>query len=194
MTRLLRLPLLILLVMGLVVAACGDDDDSSSTDQSSDQSDDGSGTAGDDSGDDGSAAAVGGDCGFLVDFAGAFEGIGDPTAELQSGQALDFGKLYSGVADATEQMADNAPSEIEDAFKVIADAFRTVADELDGVTLDFSDPQNIDPEALAAFDQLDSAFGDDFNAAAEEVDAWITANCSDLAGELDLGNLESLGS
>lgn len=129
-----------------------------------------------------------GDCAFLAEFATAFEDF-DPTAAFTGQDAIDFGELFTPIADAAQQVADDAPAEIEDAFRTMADGFQTVADELDGVVIDMSDPQNIDPEAMAAIENLDASFGADFEAAGAEIDAWVDENCADLAQRFDLEGL-----
>ena len=76
--------------------------------------------------------------------------------------------------------------EIRDAFSTLADGFSQVAAELEGVVLDFTDPEAMDPETMAKLESLDTAFGAEYEAAAAEVDAWMTENCADIADTFDL--------
>lgn len=185
-TRLLSL----FVVLGLLVAACGDDDDTSTAteDTTADET-----AEPEDTGDDGGdadevedALAEGlGECGFLAGFATAFEDF-DPTAMYSGTEATDFGAIFAPLAEAANDVADAAPSEIQDAFETVAEGFGAVADQLEGVVIDLSDPQSIDPEAMAQLESLDTSFGEDFEAASAEIDAWINENCADLAGEFDL--------
>lgn len=192
-----RFRLLSLLVaLGLLVSACGDDDSSIDTSAAGEDTTDTSSeleeTTGDEpAGVDEDALAEGlGECGFLAEFATAFDDF-DPTAAFSGTEAVDFGQMFAPIAEAAEDVAAEAPSEIKDAFETLADGFSTVAEELDGVVIDMSDPENIDPEAMAAFEDLDASFGEEFDAAGEEIDAWMSENCADFAEALDL---ESFGS
>lgn len=190
-----RIRLLSLLVaLGLVVSACGDDD-AGTTDATAEDDTETSATVedtDDESTDvDEDALAEGlGECGFLAEFATAFDDL-DPTAALSGTEAVDFGQMFAPLAEAAEDVAAEAPSEIKEAFETLAEGFGTVAEQLDGVVIDMSDPQNIDPEAMAAFEDLDSSFGAEFDAAGEEIDAWMTENCADFAEALDLENFGS---
>lgn len=194
-----RFRLLSLLVaLGLLVSACGDDDDTTTgtTDDTAEDDTETSATLEETTDDepadiDEDALAEGlGECGFLADFATAFDDF-DPTAAFSGTAAVDFGQMFTPIAKAAAAVAADAPSEIKDAFETLAEGFSTVAEQLDGVVIDMSDPQSIDPEAMAAFENLDASFGDEFDAASEEIDAWMAENCADFAEALDLENFGS---
>jgi hypothetical protein len=187
-----RIRLLSLLaVLGLLFAACGDDDDtttaaSDTTERTADDASD------DDSDDDGltddereELAGSLGDCGFLVGFAEAFADS-DLDQAFTSGEAVDFGQLFGPMAAAMREVADAAPGEIKDAFQTVAEGFNAVADQLDGVVIDMSDPANMDPEAMAKLESMDTEFDEDFERASEEIEAWMEANCADFADAFDL--------
>ena len=184
----------LLVALGLLVSACGDDDsstDSSAEGDTTDASSELVETTDDeptDVAEDALAEGLG-ECGFLAEFATAFDDF-DPTAAFSGAEAVDFGQMFAPIAEAAQDVAADAPSEIEDAFETVAERFSTVAEELDGVVIDMSDPENIDPEAMAAFEDLDASFGEEFDAAGEEIDAWMSENCADFAEALDL---ESFG-
>lgn len=178
-------------VLGLLVAACGDDDDANTAteDTTADEDAETEDTDQDDS-DDGDevedALAEGlGECGFLTGFATAFEDF-DPTAMYSGTEATDFGAIFAPLAQAAHDVADAAPSEIQGAFETVAEGFGAVAEQLEGVVIDLSDPESMDPEAMAKLESLDSSFGADFEAASTEIDAWISENCADLAESFDL--------
>tara|TARA_R100000306_G_scaffold52389_1_gene49242 strand:+ start:86 stop:688 length:603 start_codon:yes stop_codon:yes gene_type:complete len=186
-----------LVAAALLFAACGDDDDTSTaTDDVTDVSDaaeDTTETETEDETDSGAsedideeALAEGmGECGFLAGFATAFEDF-DPTTMYGGEEATDFGQLFAPLAEATQEVAAAAPDEIRDAFSTLADGFSQVAAELEGVVLDFTDPEAMDPETMAKLESLDTAFGAEYEAAAAEVDAWMTENCADIADTFDL--------
>lgn len=183
----------LLVVASMALGACGDDDSGeTATGSTAGEETAGEETAGDetpgdgdDTGVDEDALAEGmGECGFLAGFATAFEDF-EPPGVGGTGET-DFGAMFAPLADAAEDVADAAPSEIRDAFETVAEGFRTAADELEGVVLDLSDPENVDPEAMARLEELESSFSPDFEAAGEEIDAWIQDNCGDLADAFDL--------
>lgn len=190
-TRLLSL----LVVLGLLVAACGDDDDTSTaTDDTSEASEDTTETTEADDTDDGldedAMAESLGECGFLAGFATAFEDF-DPTAMYSGEEATDFGQIFAPLAEAAADVAEAAPSEIQDAFRTVADGFAAVADELEGVVIDLTDPEAMDPEAMAKLESLETSFGEDFESASAEIDAWMSENCADIADGFDLGGFGS---
>ncbi len=166
-------------LLSLAVTACGDDDttnasDSSSTTTSAPKSD------AEQAAEDAASAALGGKCAFLGKIAGTgFEQAFDPTALMGNGQgAVDFGAVYGPLADQLTQVADAAPDEIADSFHTLADGFKQVADQLKGVSIDFSDPQNMDPDALAKLEAVGSSLDTaEFQAASDDVDTWMSANC-----------------
>ena len=188
-----RIRLLSLLaVLGLLFAACGDDDTSSeASDTTAETSEDTADDAGDDTSDESSEESSDeggtdlsdvdfGECGFLADFAQTFEGLDE--SAMFGGEDGDFGSFIQSSADALEQVADDAPSEIQDSFRVMADAFGQLAEGLEGVSLDLSDPENIDPEAMQAFEEVGQVFeSPEFTEASDEIDAWITENCPELS-------------
>lgn len=181
-----------LVAVALLVTACGDDDDTSAAtddtvvDETTETATEEE-TAGDGGADiDEETMAEGlGECGFLTGFATAFEDF-DPTAVYGGEEATDFGQLFAPLAQATQDVAEAAPEEIRDAFRTMADGFSEIAAELEGVVIDFADPESMDPEAMAKLESLGEAFGDEYEAAAEEVDAWVSENCADLADTFDL--------
>ncbi len=181
-TRPLRFLLLCLAVsLALVAAGCGSDDDDTSTDAGGDRR---SESDAEDDAEDAIGANLGGKCSFLGQFAGTgFDDAFDPSAAFSEGGEIDFSKIYEPLAEEFGEVADAAPSDIEDAFRTMADAFDELASELDGLTLDFSDPANIDPEAMAAFEKAGEVLeGSDFEAASTEIEAWLDANCDIDAG------------
>lgn len=184
-TRLLSL----FVVLGLLLAACGDDDDTTAATEdttSGEEAETEDTSDRDDAGEVEDALAEGlGECGFLAGFATAFEDF-DPTAMYSGTEATDFGAIFTPLAEAAEDVADAAPSEIQDAFRTVAEGFGAVAEQLEGVVIDLSDPQSMDPEAMAKLESLETSFGEDFEAASMEIDAWISENCADLADEFDL--------
>ncbi len=169
-------------VLSLAVTACGDDDTSTASSDTSTTATTASGSNSDaeQAAEDAAGAAIGGDCAFLGKIAGTgFEQAFDPTALMGNGQgAVDFGAVYAPLADQLSQVADAAPDEIADSFHTLADGFKEVADQLDGVKIDFSDPQNMDPDAMAKLEAVGSTLDTaEFQAASDEIDAWISANC-----------------
>lgn len=192
MSRRRLLPVSLLAVLGLVFAACGDDDDiaTSSEDTQPDvDADVDDADAPDEGLDEDAFSGDLGECGFFVEFATAFDEI-DPASLFATGEEIDFGSFFGPLADEFEDVAAAAPDEIRDAFRTVADGFSDVAEELEGVVIDLSDPESIDPETTAKLEALESGFGAEFDAASEEIDAWMEANCPDFADELDL---ESFG-
>lgn len=160
--------------LSLVLASCGDDDDAAPSDAGDADVSDEAEKAAEDAAGDVLDSELGGDCAFLGEFAGAgFEENFDPTAALSE---ADAGLAFSVLADEFEDVAGAAPSEIEDAFATLAEGMRTFADAFEGV--DLSDPGSIDPEAMARLEQLGTGPGAEFEAASDEITAWIEANCS----------------
>lgn len=80
------------------------------------------------------------------------------------------------LADEFEDVAGAAPDEIQDAFATLAEGMRTFADAFEGI--DLSDPASMDAEAMAKLEQLGTGPGAEFEAASEEITAWMEANCS----------------
>lgn len=182
----------------LFVGACGGDDDESAddggdtTEESQDNADTGdAGDTADDAGDTGDEGDQGddgddsagldipegadlGECGFLVDFA---ESMGGNPMSMFAGDGMQ--SMAEGLASA----ADKAPSEISEDLHVMADGFGEVAEAMDGLELDFSDPQNMDPEVMekmtTAMESMNTA---EFQEASENVTAWMQDACPDLAG------------
>ena len=183
-TRILSL----FVVLGLLVGACGDDDDTSAAteDTTSGEEAETEDTGDRDAGEVEDALAEElGECGFLAGFATAFEDF-DPTAMYSGTEATDFGSIFAPLAEAADDVADAAPSEIQDAFHTVAEGFGAVAEQLEGVVIDLSDPESMDPEAMAKLESLETSFGEDFEAASTEIDTWISENCADLADNFDL--------
>lgn len=172
-----RVVLLLFAALAMLLAACGDDDSASNAEQQAE---------------DAIGERFGGECGFLGEFAGAMEDF-DPTGAMGSGESIDFGEFYGELAAEFQEVADAAPDDIRDAFQVMADSVTSAAEQLEGVELDTSDPQNMDPEALAALQSLDQSFGEEFSDATQEIDDWIQENCGGLADEFDLGDTGGSG-
>lgn len=167
----------------MFVAACGGDDDDTTTDAGGSGSGDSqSESDAEQAAEDAIGANLGGECSFLGKFAGVgLEESFDPSAAFAEGGEVDFGALYGPLAEEFGEVADAAPSEIKDAFQTMTEALGTLADQLDGVTLDFSDPTNIDPEAMAKFEELGEVFEDSkFEDASNEIEAWIESNCENV--------------
>lgn len=180
-----------LVAIALLFTACGDDDDTTTaTDDVADVAEETESDTVDDGAssdvDQDELAASMGECGFLAAFATAFSEF-DPTSMYSGEEATDFGQIFAPLADATQEVAAAAPPEISDAFATLADGFSQVAAELEGVVLDLSDPEGMDPETMAKLESLDTAFGAEYEAAAADIEAWMTENCSDLADAFDLG-------
>ena len=187
-----------LVAVALLLAACGDDDDTSTAtdDTVADENTETvteEETEDDDSGSDVDEDAMAerlGECGFLTGFATAFEDF-DPTAMYGGEEATDFGQIFAPLAQAAQDVAEAAPDEIREAFRTMADGFSAVAAELEGVVVDFTDPESMDPETMAKLESLDGAFDDEYEAAAEEIDGWVSENCADLAETFDLDGFGS---
>ncbi len=168
-------------VLALLLGACGDDDDASTdagtVENDGSASDSGDGDveeAAEDAAEGEIDAAFDGDCAFLGQFAGAgFEEGFDPTAALTGG---DAGEAFAILAEQFEEVADAAPGEIEDSFATLAEGMGSFAEAFSGI--DFSDPSSIDPEALESLEAFEDGPGAEFEAASEEVSAWIEENCA----------------
>ena len=188
------LPVVLFAALSLLLAACGDDDESATgSDQSTEADGDSSGDATDSTGDQAAdvgdqsenaaedaaedviGTELGGDCAFLGEFASAdLEGL-DPSAFLQGG---DLGEGFSNLSDQLDEVADAAPEEIRDSFQTLADGMREFTEAMEGIELDFSDPANVDQEALQQLQELQNNIGPEFEAAATEIDTWMQENCS----------------
>jgi ABC-type enterochelin transport system substrate-binding protein len=178
-----------LVALALLVAACGDDDDTTTaTDDAVEETEVETEEETDDADSDVDEEALAeemGECGFLTGFATAFEDF-DPTTIYGGEEATDFGQIFAPLAEATQDVADAAPDEIQDAFRTMADGFTAVAEELDGVVVDFADPESMDPETMAKLESLGTAFGDEFESASASIEEWMSENCADLADRFDL--------
>ena len=191
-----------IIAIALLLAACGDDDDTSTatddtaadveegaedtTEEATEEEDDGAAADLDEE----AMAESMGECGFLTGFATAFEDF-DPTTIYGGGEATDFGQIFAPLAEATKDVAESAPEEIRAAFATMAEGFSMVAEELEGVVVDFADPESMDPETMAKLESLGDAFGEEYEAASAEIEAWMTENCADLADTFDLGGFGS---
>lgn len=196
MTRspLWKLPVALLAALALLLAACGDDDDTATeTTGEADGADDTGGSEDTDGGSDDQdlEGADLGECGFFVEFADSFDDV-DPSEMFAAGEEIDFGSFFGPIAAQFDSVADAAPSEIQDAFRTVADDFAEVADALDGVVIDLSNPQEMDPEAVEALETMESSFDTpEFDAASAEIDAWMQDNCPDLANAVELDTFGS---
>lgn len=156
----------VLLAAGLVLgaSACGGDDDEAA---------DPTTTVGEDAGFDdddldAAAALLGEDCQFLL--AGAFL---NPLATIGSGVDADV----EASAEQLEAIAAKAPPEIRDAMRTLSEAFARFAEAIEGV--DMSDPEAFaDPDFQAAMAEMESVFGEEYEAAGQAVGDYIDANCS----------------
>lgn len=183
-----RTPLLAMLaVFALLFAACGDDDTSTATEDTVEDPTEAVTEEPDDDEDDDEAAFSGdlGKCGFLTGFATAFEGF-DPTTMYGGGEAADLGQIFAPLAAAAQDVAESAPAEIRDAFRSVAEGFTLAAEELEGVVLDFSNPEAMDPETMERLETLGTAFEGEYESASAEIEAWMNENCADLADRFDL--------
>ena len=157
-------------VLALAGAACGGDDDEDSTGADTES---GSTTTDADGGDDG-ASTDGGDLGLVDDdceflLAGSFL---NPAAAAMSGEGGDF----EDAADNLEAIADAAPDEIADAMETLAEGYAAMVEALGDV--DFSDPQALaDPDVRQQLDELEDVFDEEYEEAAQEVNAYVEANC-----------------
>lgn len=167
----------------LAAGACGGDDDTT-TEAGGSAPSDASGDDIEDAASDAIADELGSGCRFLGEFADTgFAENFDPSGAFAEGGEIDFGALYGPLSEQFREVADAAPSEIADAFSTMADAFESIADEVEGVKLDFSDPANIDPEAMATFEKLGEVFDNaEFEAASDEIEVWLEENCDLSAG------------
>ena len=176
------LPMALLAALALVMAACGDDDESAGGDDQA-ATDDGGGAAdggaGPDEAEDAAENAaedvigseLGEECSFLGEFAGTgLEEAFDP-AELFGGE--NVGEAFSALSDQFDEVASRAPEEIRDSFETLADGMSEFAEAIEGV--DLTDPSQRDQEALEAFSQ---GPGEEFEAAAADVEAWMQENCA----------------
>lgn len=163
-----------LLVLAVTACGGGDDDSADPTTTEAPATDDG-GSTDDGSADDGSstdgdiaAGLLDEDCGFLL--AGAYL---NPLAAAVPGADVDFGESTEHL----EAIADAAPDEIKDAMATLSEGFAQLAEVLQDV--DMSDPQSFaDPDVQAAFQELETVFDDEYEAAGETVSAWVEENCS----------------
>ena len=182
------LPLSTLVALGLLAGACGDDGgDETATDETTDTTADEAtdSTEGDESDVDLDLDGVDvGECGFLAGAVEEFANV-DPTALLGAGGPVDFGAFFAPVADAIAAVAGDAPSEIRPQFELLAATLGNIADELEGVVIDFTDPEGPDPETLAKLEALETSFTPEVDAANEEISAWVEANCPDLSDEFE---------
>jgi hypothetical protein len=169
--------LALLTALTLVLAACGDDDTSSATDDTT--QDDGGEPAGDDSSEDDAEDAaedaiddqVGGDCGFLGEF--ATTGF-DEAFDVEGALSGEGTEAFGAIAEEFQEVADAAPDEIQDAFSTLAEGMEALAEAFADV--DFSDPSSIDP---TVFEQIDD---ERYQEASEEVEAWMSEHCPDIVG------------
>ncbi len=86
--------------------------------------------------------------------------------------------MYGPLADQFADVADDAPEEIAGAFATLADAFGQAADALEGVSLDFSDPANNDPEAIAQFESLGEVFNEEVEQASTDISEFFATECN----------------
>lgn len=153
----------------LTFAACGDDDGDTSTGanplEPSEQAEKDA------------AGELGEGCAFLGEFASGFEGAVDPEAFFGNAGDGDLGASFGAVADEFADAADAAPDEIADAIDTMAESFDQAASELEGMSFDASNPEDVDPELFAAFERLEKAFSAEFEAAADEVETYVAENC-----------------
>jgi hypothetical protein len=162
------LPVAFVAALSLLLSACGDDDDPSG-DAAADAED-----AAEDAVEDALDVEFSGDCGFLGEFAGTeFDEAFDPSAAFTD---PDAGDVYGALADQFREVADAAPSEIQDAFRTMADGWDEFAEAFAGI--DFTDPANLDPEAMEKLEDIGEGFGTEFEEAAEEVSTWMEENCT----------------
>lgn len=171
--------LLALAVAGVVVlGACGNDDADPASEASTTTTagDDGSASGGDGgTGDLPPAAAFGGgDCAAVaLSFAQALAG---PAQALTGGPA-DFGPVIQGLTD----VQDVAPGELAGPIGVIVEALEEFGELTEDLDID---PQNPDPEAFEAFAQAaEQLFDEEYEAAAEQVEAWFDENCPQFTDE-----------
>lgn len=147
--------------------ASGDSGDAGDAgDAGEDDSGNGSGTGGDPSaflGNDACSFVLTG--GFANPFAGGFA-PGSPTTP-------DF----EDSADRLKEIADNAPSEIKSEFMLVAERFGEFAETFKD--LDFSNPASFaDPSVQAKFQDAETIFDDEFEAASNRVSDYFDDNCS----------------
>jgi hypothetical protein len=183
MRRIIGLGMAALLV--LTISACGSDDDTGSGDTTVPAASDDGGTTtdgGDDDGstddgstDDGStdgAAALGlvdEDCQFLL--ASAFL---SPLAGLASGAESD---AYEENAERLEELAGQAPEEVQDAMATVSAAWAEMTEALEDV--DLSDVESLtDPDVQAAFEELGEGFDEEYEQASQTVSDYASENCS----------------
>ena len=155
-----------------LLAACGDDDDASTAAEDVDDVLDESEDEAEDAAEDVIEGKLGDDCGFLGEFAGA--GLDQAFAIDPATAMADGGANFAAAAEEFQEVADAAPDEIEDAFRTLAEGMEALATALSGA--DFSDPESFDPSAFEALEN------EDFEQAAQEVDAWVREHCGDVTG------------
>ncbi|MDZ7674409.1 MAG: hypothetical protein U5K30_05010 [Acidimicrobiales bacterium] len=163
---------LMLAAVALVVAGCGDDSDDASSDDTSSEDTSSEDTSADDSGGSSDAAAFLNDsnCNFVLS-----GGWANPMAGGLSpdGSVPDF----DDIGDQFQNVADNAPDEIRSEFQLLAERYNEFLDLMGDA--DFSDPSSFqDPETQQALAQADSIFDEEFESAADAVDAYFQENCS----------------
>lgn len=157
----------LMLVLGVLFAACGDDKPTSATgDLTQDTVDSGDiGDVGDgiDLTDD--------DCLFGLE---ALQN--NPMFEAMSGTA-DPEDLEQALA-LMNEMAANAPEEIQADFQIIVDAYTQIVSIFANSDFDPADPTSVDPEMIAALQQLDTTIDQEaLSAASANIQAYFAENC-----------------
>lgn len=178
-----RLPLLLLLAIGLTMAGCGGDDgddsgggDASSEFDSGDGDSDGDGASGGDGepSDLGLAAdfALGGDC------SDAIRGFG----AVQAGPGLALGGAAAGQVDvdsqidALDDLVAAAPDELSDEFSVIGAAYEAFFQAI--VDADLTPGEQASQAQLEALQEAVAELDtDDVEAAVDSVEQWFVDNC-----------------
>jgi hypothetical protein len=170
MQKLGRGLLAILVASALVLVGCGDDDDLDAV-PSSDEDGDGGGSSDDGGDDDVDLGDLSGDCLRAAQAMGAVI-------------AIAFGGGDTDIDEAREQLeelADNAPDELEDDFDTVAEYYEAYAEALEDAGYDPEDPPSSAAEqqrmAAALGEALEELDDEEFQEASDNVSEWLDEEC-----------------
>jgi hypothetical protein len=157
-------------VIGIGLAACGGGDDDPEAAEGSTTTT----AASEDTSTDGEVD--------LEDFTGECAEFAE--AFTEAGQAI--GNAFSGTGDGDledvasyfSEVADRMPDEIQADFEVFAAAYTQFAQALAEADIDMSNPEAMDPEAMAALEDVTAAFDSaEVQEASENIQAYMTERC-----------------
>lgn len=172
--------LAVLAALLLVAAGCGGSSDEASDDTAIEETVTETAGSGDEeegeSMDDESEMGTDDDAGSVFDIADE-DCLELAQAGAKIAEAVDPSGNFDaeGVASFYEELASNAPEEIQDDLLVFAGYMAEVAEAFQGI--DLSSGAAPSPEALAALQAL-SDIGPEVQQASENLSAWATENCT----------------